>query len=121
MKSLSSFLKKIAYRIATEFPDTSELRENEPDWSELNKESLPWQAFANYKSMDKEKKSTWKYPHHFIAGGKKEDGIFTSGTMYLHKGGLNAAWAAAQGARSGKKATPEIITHLERHRKAIKE
>ena len=121
MNSLSSVLKKMAYHIAAGFPDTSELREKEPDWSELDKTSLPWQSFANYTSMDKDKKSTWKYPHHYIVDGKKEDGIYTSGTMYLNRAGLNAAWAAAQGARSGKKAKPEIIDHLQKHRKAIKE
>lgn len=121
MVSLSSILRDMAYHIAAGFADTSDLQENEPDWSELNKTSLPWEAFANYTSLDKDKKSTWKYPHHFIVGGKKEGGIYTSGTMYLHKGGLNAAWAMAQGARTGKKAKPEIIAHLQKHRKALKE
>jgi hypothetical protein len=119
--SLSSVIRSTGYCVASEFAHNSDLRENEPDWSELDKSSLPWEAFANWSSMDKEKKSTWKYPHHFIVGGSKKGGIYDSGTMYLHKGGLNAAWAAAQGARSGEKAKPEIIKHLEAHRKAIKE
>jgi len=121
MDTLSSVIRSTGYRMASEFSHNSELRGNEPDWSELNKNPLPWEAFANWSSMDKDKKSTWKYPHHFIVDGKKEDGIYTSGTMYLHKAGLNAAWAAAQGARSGEKASPEIIKHLQEHRKAIKE
>lgn len=50
-----------------------------------------------------------KYPHHWVKGNE----------LLLHKGGLNAAWAAAQGARSGQKASPEIISHLEAHRKAL--
>ena len=106
MNSLSSVLKGMAHRIASGFSQNSELREDEPDWSELDKTPLPWEAFANWSSMNKDKKSTWKYPHHYIVSGKEEDGIFTSGTMYLHKAGLNAAWAASQGSRSGKKATP---------------
>jgi len=49
----------------------------------------------------------------------KDTGIYTDGDMYLHKGGLNAAWAAAQGARTGKKASTDVISHLNKHRKAL--
>lgn len=89
----------------------SKLAPSEPKWSSVDKTQLPWQAFVwQAPGFDKEKRSTWKYPHHWV----------TNGTMYLHRGGLNAAWAAANGARSGKKAAPAVIKHLEAHRKAIK-
>jgi len=39
--------------------------------------------------------------------------------MFLHRGGLNAAWAAAMGARSGQDATEEVKAHLRAHRKAL--
>jgi len=39
--------------------------------------------------------------------------------MYLHRGGLAAAWAAAQGARSGKQASSAVKAHLQAHRKAV--
>jgi hypothetical protein len=39
--------------------------------------------------------------------------------MYLHQGGLNAAWAAANGARSGQKASQAVLDHLQAHRKAL--
>jgi len=60
-------------------------------------------------------------PHHWVENGGNidENGVYTTGDMYLHKGGLNAAWAAAQGARSGEKASQEVIDHLQAHRKAI--
>jgi len=96
----------------------STLAEDEPKWSDVDKTKLPRNAYAEMGEPDK--KSTWSYPHHWVEGGKVgDDGIYVSGTMYLHAGGLNAAWAAAQGARSGKKAAPEIISHLEAHRKVI--
>lgn len=79
----------------------------EPDWAKVNKAELPRIAFADM--GDPEKKSTWKYPHHWVSNGK----------LYLHKGGLNAAWQAANGARSGQKADQAIIDHLQKHRKAI--
>jgi hypothetical protein len=55
-----------------------------------------------------------------VTSGKKNDkGIFVSGDMYLHRGGLNAAWAAAMGARSGENAGASIVAHLKRHRTAL--
>jgi hypothetical protein len=85
----------------------STLKKGEPSWGSVDKTKLPRSAFAD--QGDSEKKSTWKYPHHWVSGG----------TMYLHRGGLAAAWAAAQGARSGKQASSAIKAHLQRHRKAI--
>lgn len=74
----------------------SETREDEPQWSEWlgrHRAQLPDTAF--------------------------EDGRWTDGEMYLHRGGLNAAWAAAMGARSGQRAAPEVIDHLRQHRRAL--
>jgi HK97 family phage prohead protease len=39
--------------------------------------------------------------------------------MFLHRGGLNTAWAAANGARSGQKAPQEVLDHLQAHRDAL--
>lgn len=101
------------------YTHNSATADSEPDWGSVDKTALPRAAHAD---MGEEgKKSTWKYPHHWIKGGAKkdDDGIWTDGTMYLHRGGLNAAWAAAQGARSGQKASSSVISHLQKHRKAL--
>lgn len=99
----------------------SKISDNEPKWSswiEKNRKYLPSNAFAE---GDEDKKSTWSFPHHWVEGGEDTDGdgIWDDGEMYLHKEGLNAAWAAANGARSGKKASPDVIEHLRRHRMAL--
>jgi len=96
----------------------SKLAESEPSWSSVDKTSLPKAAFAENSGNNK---SEWSYPHHHIVDGteKNDDGIYTNGTMYLHKGGLNAAWAAANGARSGEEASDAIKSHLQTHRKAL--
>jgi hypothetical protein len=101
------------------FFHNSKTKENEPDWGDVDKTALPRNAFADQGEAGK--KSTWSYPHHWIDGGtqKDEDGIWTNGTMYLHEGGLKAAWAAAQGARSGEKASQKVRDHLQSHRKAL--
>ena len=99
----------------------NKIADNEPDWGEWiknNRSKLPHNAFAE---GEEGKKSTWKYPHHWVENGKDEDGdgIWDDGEMFLHEGGLEAAWAAANGARSGKKASPETIAHLRAHRRAL--
>jgi len=101
------------------FTHNSKVAEKEPAWGEVDKTKLPRPAFAD-KGEDG-KKSTWKYPHHWIEGGgaPDENGVYTTGTMYLHGGGLDAAWSAAQGGRSGEKASSEVISHLDVHRKAL--
>ena len=101
------------------FTHNSTLAPKEPSWGTVDKTALPDLAFADHGEPGK--KSTRSYPHHFISGGsaKDKDGIYTTGTMYLHAGGLNAAWAAAQGARSGAKASSAVISHLQTHRKAL--
>lgn len=95
------------------------IADNEPSWGSVDKTALPRSAFAE--KGDSSKKSTWGYPHHWIKGGtrKDKDGIWIDGTMYLHEGGWNAAWAAAQGSHTGKKAVPHVISHLLTHRPAI--
>lgn len=101
------------------FTHDSELAEREPDWSEVDKSRLPRAAFAD--RGEPGKKSTWRYPHHWVKDGAERDekGIYTAGTLHLHRGGLAAAYAAAKGARSGQEAPPEVVEHLEAHRRAV--
>jgi len=104
------------------FNHNSNVADSEPNWGDVDKNKLPLRAFAwEDPGTERDKVSTWSYPHHWIKNGgdPDDDGRFTTGAMYLHEGGLNAAWAAAQGARSGKKASQEVIAHLEKHRKAL--
>jgi len=91
----------------------SQTADTEPNWSEVDKDNLPNSAFA-----DREER---RYPHHWVQNGADPDqeGRYTSGTMYLHKGGLNAAWSAAQGARSGEEASNAIKSHLQQHRNTL--
>jgi hypothetical protein len=97
----------------------SKIADREPAWGDVDKGRLPRAAFAD--AGEPASKSTWGYPHHWVADGGDldEDGIYTTGTMYLHRGGLNAAWSAAQGGRSGEKASAAVISHLQAHRRAV--
>ncbi|MDH4127166.1 MAG: ATP-dependent Clp protease proteolytic subunit [Spirochaetota bacterium] len=99
-------------------PNSSRIAESEPSWATIDKRELPKEAFADGRS---ENASEWSYPHHFVTDGNvnEETERYETGTMYLHKGGLNAAWAAAQGARTGEKANEYIINHLNKHRKDL--
>lgn len=101
------------------FTHNSTVADNEPDWASVDKTSLPRAAYAD--QGEEGKKSTWSYPHHWVknGGGKDDNGVLTTGTMYLHKGGLNAAWAAAQGARTGQEASQAVKDHLQTHRKVL--
>lgn len=101
------------------FAHNSTVADGEPDWGGVDKTALPRAAFAD--PGDAGQKSTWGFPHHWVKGGgaKDDNGVYTSGTMYLHAGGLNAAWSAAQGGRSGQKASPAVIAHLAAHRRAL--
>jgi ATP-dependent protease ClpP protease subunit len=101
------------------FRHNSTLADREPDWGTVDKSRLPRAAFAD--PGEEGQKSTWKYPHHWIQNGgdPDENGIWTTGTMYLHGGGLDAAWSAAQGGRTGQKAAPAVIDRLQAHRKAL--
>ena len=94
----------------------SKLADNEPqwgDWIDKNRSSLPDAAFADSANR--------AFPHHWVENGgdANADGRWTSGTMYLHKGGLNAAWSAANGAHTGDDASPAIKDHLQVHRSAL--
>lgn len=102
-----------------DFSHNSKLDDNEPDWGSVDKTKLPRVAFADRGEPDK--KSTWGYPHHWVKGGSKTDesGVYTDGTLYLHRGGLAAAWSAANGGRSGQEASPAVKAHLNVHRNAI--
>lgn len=91
----------------------------EPAWGTINTDRLPRQAFADQGTAGE--KSTWGYPHHWVQGGQTRDanGIWTDGNLYLHTGGWQAAINAANGARSGQKASQAVIDHLESHRAAV--
>jgi hypothetical protein len=107
-----------AVRIEASLSHNSTVADSEPKWADVDKTKLPRNAFAD--QGDPAKKSTWGYPHHWVKDGKVGDeGVYTSGTMYLHREGLNAAWAAANGARSGQKASQAVINHLQEHRRAL--
>ena len=101
------------------FTHNSKVADREPDWGSVDKTKLPRIAFADTGVPDKV--STWRFPHHWVQNGgdPDENGRYTTGTLYLHRGGLNAAWAAAQGARSGEKADEAVIRHLQAHRRAL--
>lgn len=101
------------------FHHNSKLASSEPRWDSVKKTALPRTAFADMGNP--EKKSSWKYPHHWVqkGGGSDSGDIHTSGTLHLHKGGLIAAYAAAYGARSGQQASAKVKSHLESHREAI--
>jgi len=95
------------------FTHNSQTADSEPAWSDVDKTRLPDAAFANRKDR--------KYPHHWVKNGGDPDdnGRYTTGTMYLHRGGLNAAWRAAHGARSGQDAPRSVVNHLQAHRRAL--
>ena len=121
-KVLSTIRKEKIYMdsiVIGAFSHNSTVDNGEPDWGSVDKTKLPRPAFAGQGEPDK--KSTWDYPHHWVKGGGGEDnnGVYTTGTMYLHRGGLGAAWAAANGSRSGQQASSEVKSHLDSHRKAI--
>jgi hypothetical protein len=93
------------------YSHNSRTKKGETAWGNVDKTRLPYNAFANMKDsvFDKKKKSTWKFPHHWISMGK----------MYLHRGGLSYAIGAANGGRSGKKASKNVFAHLNSHLKAL--
>lgn len=97
------------------FSHNSKLAKSEPSWGGVKKTALPRAAFADKGEADK--KSSWKFPHHWVQNGEDTDGdgVYDAGTMFLHRGGLRAAWAAANGARSGQEASPAVKAHLRRH------
>jgi hypothetical protein len=101
--------------IRTAFTHNSKVADKEPDWGSVEKPPLPDLAFAQ--PPQDGKKSTRGWPHHWVSspGGKDDNGEYTTGTLWLHRGGLRAAWSAAHGGRSGKKAPAAVIAHLRKH------
>lgn len=94
----------------------SKTAKSEPSWANVSKTKLPSSAFAT----KGKNRTDLKYPHHWVQNGETNDeGVYSSGTMYLHRGGLASALQAAGGARSGKKASSAIKAHLQRHANAI--
>lgn len=98
----------------------SKIADKEPSWGSIDKTKLPRNAHADMGNLDE--KSSWRYPHHFVKNGKVggKNGVYISGDMFLHKGGLRAALQAIGGARSGKEeSSSSVKAHLARHSKAI--
>ncbi|OGG44099.1 MAG: hypothetical protein A3F84_27700 [Candidatus Handelsmanbacteria bacterium RIFCSPLOWO2_12_FULL_64_10] len=91
------------------FTHNSETVEGEPAWADVDKEALPDAAFSDEAARG--------YPHHFVQdGGMPDDkGRVTTGTMYLHRAGLDAALAEAADAE----ASEEVLAHMEAHRKDL--
>lgn len=116
--SVNNFMEDGTMKIFA-FTHNSTTDANEPTWGSVDKTKLPQGAFAD--EGHSFRKSTWKYPHHWVKNGGGEDqlGVYTTGTMYLHRGGLAAAWSAANGGRSGEQASQAVKDHLNAHRKAI--
>jgi len=104
------FSGKDSEYLAKTYRHNSTTKEEEPEWGGVDKTRLPWNSFANWNSLERKKKSTWKYPHHWINHLSK---------MYLHRGGLVYALAAAKGEKSGKKAVPEVFKHMKKHLKSL--
>jgi hypothetical protein len=50
-----------------------------------------------------------------------EDGYDIAGPLYLHRGGLSAAWQASNGARSGQEASRYVKARLRTRRCALDE
>ena len=95
------------------FSHNSTLAKGAPAWGDVDKSKLPTVAFAD--------RGERKYPHHWVknGGAPNKDGQYTTGTMFLHEGGLSAAWGAAHGARSGKDANSGVVAHLRKHYAAL--
>ena len=97
------------------------LADSEPSWGSVDKSPLPSSAYSVV--GDKTKKTTWHAPHHWVKNGgdPDEDGVYTTGDMFLHRGGVIAAWAATAGARTGEIPpwAPAARRHLIPHRDAI--
>jgi hypothetical protein len=92
----------------------STLAQDEPAWSSVDKTKLPRNAFAD--EGEPGKKSTWGYPHHWVRNGTiGPDGVYTSGDMYLHRGGL----ASARQRAVQFNPSAAVKAHLDAHARAI--
>lgn len=87
----------------------SETVDDEPAWGEVEKNELPDVAFADLEARS--------FPHHFVRNAERdpETGRIVGGELFLHRGGLGTARAAAAGARSGQEASQKVIDHLAGH------
>lgn len=95
------------------FSHSSKFEDNEPNWTNIEKSSLPKISFADNKNVSK---NLWKYPHHFVKNGtKSENGTFVSGELFLSKSGLDEALNSAL----ADKAPKEVISHLQNHKAAL--
>jgi len=115
-------LKREIEKVFTKDDHNDEVAEVEPNWGSVDKSALPEVAFVwEAPDTDAEKKGTWRFPHHWIedASNKNGLGVWTTGKMYLSESGLQAAWAAAMGARTGARAPASVINHLQKHRIAL--
>jgi len=101
------------------YKHNSKTADDEPRWRDVDKSALPRIAFAE--RGDPDDKDTWKYPHHWVRGGTQKDdmGCWTDGELLLHVEGLDVARRAANGARSGKQASPAVKEHLAAHQAII--
>lgn len=99
------------------FEHSSQVVEGEPTWGTVTKTRLPRTAFA--RQGDPDKVGTWGFPHHFVKNGGtlSKGGRFTSGEMYLHKGGLGNAWDRAN--QEASEIGAEEKAHLNDHRRIL--
>lgn len=108
--------KKDDKQTIEDFTHNSKTAKSEPGWGNVSKTKLPPVCFAT----KGKNRSDLKFPHHFIKDGEVgDDGVYKSGTCYLHLGGLRSALQHAGGARSGQKASSAIVAHLKRHANAV--
>jgi hypothetical protein len=99
------------------FSHNSKLADSEPRWGGIDKTKLPRIAHAD--TGEPGLKTSWRFPHHWVkgGGGLSPDGVFTTGTMFLHEGGLNAAWSRAN--QKQVSASSAVKAHLQAHRRAL--
>ena len=99
------------------FRHNSEVAPNPQRWGEVDKTRLPRIAHADMGEADK--KTTWRFPHHEIVdGGDLDDmGVYTTGTMYVNRGGVAAAWQRMQ--QAGIESSAADKAHIQAHRKAL--
>ena len=99
----------------TRFTHNSTTDPHEPPWGDVDKTKLP--RIAHAEEGDAGHKTTWKYPHHWVknGGGLNDMGVFTTGEMFCHRGGVIAAYQRMM--QRGVKGEP--LAHIQAHRKAL--
>jgi len=114
---IPTLILNAAGAVANALSHSSVLYEGDVEWGSVDKTELPLKAFAwEVDGTDKNKKSTWKYPHHIVVDGedKAENGVYTTGDLLLHRGGLTAATS-----RAVQQKNAAALAHLNRHRRAL--